>query len=73
MSQSKQRRAARQTKHNRTHDWEGVSRYEAALFAHAADVLDELAPRPSQHVDSNGNAGFAANQSAIDQREHDND
>ena len=50
MSQSKQRRAARQTKHNRTHDWEDVSRYEAALFAHAADVLDELAPRPSQHV-----------------------
>ena len=50
MSQSKQRRAARQTKHHRTHDWGDVSPYEAALFALAADELDELAPRPSQHV-----------------------
>ena len=50
MSQSKQRRTARQNKHARTHDWGDVSDYEAVLFSHAADILDELAPRPSQHV-----------------------
>ena len=50
MSQSKQRRTARQNKHARTHDWGDVSDYEAALFTVASDYLDEMAPRPSQHV-----------------------
>lgn len=50
MSTSPKRRKARQDKRDRTHSWVGASNYEHAMFTLASDMLDEMAPRPSQHV-----------------------
>lgn len=61
MTRPRGRRQARQHKHARTHDWGRVSDYEAALYTLAADELDKLAPRPSQHVTEDSRFGSQEN------------
>jgi hypothetical protein len=63
MSRPKGRRAARTLKTKRTHDWDNLpSNYEVALFTLAGDMLDEMAPAPSQHMPRTTDVGSGENE-----------
>ena len=57
MSRPRGRRSARQDKHARTHDTWG---YEEQLFALAGDMLDEMAPAPSNQVPNQPTTDFGS-------------